>query len=227
MNGSGFYEYDLFVFDGLNIRPPVCDVATLSLSSFFHPMFSEPSSLKDAGASAFGAQIITTAAIDVHLPTNPAPAVSNPMLAMERVCSGVSDSSAGGGGGGGGGCVPSSHRCCHPSFSGQDPSVVVQELLSSLSEDSCLAQKGLAVDPVNLKLPSPTGSETASPELDNRINIFNRRNQEERRALGRGCVLLQTKPLIHLQGGATEPSLEEKYRLLGPADGSLGHMSDT
>lgn len=105
--------------------------------------------------------------------------------------------------------------------------MVVQELLSSLSEDSCLAQKGLAVDPVNLKLPSPAGSETASPELDNRINIFNRRNQEERRALGRGCVLLQTKPLIHLQGGATEPSLEEKYRLLGPADASLGHMSDT
>lgn len=146
------------------------------------------------------------------------------MLAMERVCSGVSDTSAGGGSSGG---VPSSHRCCHPSFSAQDPSVVVQELLSSLSEDSCLAQKGLAVDPVNLKLPSPAGSETASPELDNRINIFNRRNQEERRALGHGCVLLQTKPLIHLQGGATEPSLEEKYRLLGPADATLGHMSDT
>lgn len=125
----------------------------------------------------------------------------------------------------------SSHRCCPPSFSGQDPckdpSMVVQELLSSLSEDSCLAQKGLVVDPVNLKLPSPTGSENASPELDNRINIFNRRNQEERRGRGRGCVLLQTKPLIHLQGSSTEPSLEEKYRLLGPADSPLGHMSDT
>lgn len=106
--------------------------------------------------------------------------------------------------------------------------MVVQELLSSLSEDSCLAQKGLAVDPVNLKLPSPTGSETASPDLDHRINIFNRRNQEERRGQGRGCVLLQTKPLIHLQGSAgTEPSLEEKYRLLGAADTSLGHMPDT
>lgn len=175
--------------------------------------------------SAFGAQIITTAAIDVHLPTNPAPAVSNPLLAMERVCSSASEPSAGGPS-----ARPPAHRCCHhppPSFSGQDPSVVVQELLSSLSEDSCLAQKGLAVDPVNLKLPSPTGSETASPELDNRINIFNRRNQEERRALGRGCVLLQTKPLIHLQGGATEPSLEEKYHLLGPSDASLGHLPDT
>lgn len=121
----------------------------------------------------------------------------------------------------------SSHRCCPPSFSGQDPSVVVQELLSSLSEDSCLAQKGLAVDPVNLKCPSPTGSEKASPELDNRIKICNRWNQEERRGRGRGCVLLQTKPLIHLQGTTTQPSLEEKYRLLGPADTPLGHMPDT
>lgn len=125
----------------------------------------------------------------------------------------------------------SAHRCCPPSFSGQDPcrdpSAVVQELLSSLSEDSCLAQKGLAVDPVNLKLPSPTGSEKTSPELDNRIKIFNRRNQEERRGQGRGCVLLQTKPLIHLQGSTTEPSLDEKYRLLGPADTPLGHLPDT
>lgn len=125
----------------------------------------------------------------------------------------------------------SSHRCCPAAFSVEDPcrdpSMVVQELLSSLSEDSCLAQKGLAVDPVNLKFPSPTGSEKTSPELDHRINIFNRRNQEERRGRGKGCVLLQTKPLIHLQGGSTEPSLEEKYRLLGPADTPLGHMSDT
>lgn len=187
--------------------------------SFFIPTFLKSFTPEDAGVSGFGAQIITTAAIDVHLPTNPAPAVSNPMLAMERVCSTMSEASQS--------ACPPGHRCCHPSFSGQDPSVVVQELLSSLSEDPCLAQKGLAVDPVNLKLPSPAGSETASPELDNRINIFNRRNQEERRALGRGCVLLQTKPLIHLQGGATEPSLEDKYRLLGPADGSLGHMPDT
>lgn len=121
------------------------------------------------------------------------------------------------------------HLCGPPSFSGQDPcrdpSTVVQELLSSLSENSCLAQKGL--DPVNLKLPSPTGSEKASPVLDNRINLFNRRNQEERRGRGRGCVLLQTKPLIHLQGSSTEPSLEEKFRLLGPSDTPLGRMPDT
>ncbi|KAM9366688.1 transmembrane protein 266-like [Symphorus nematophorus] len=227
------------------------------MNNYISQYYSEASS--DAGASGLGARIITTAAIDVHLPTSPNPIQSNPMLAMERVGSAVSDASTSISRSSGSltarplslsshtpgssmtDCSSStaqdlslsysSHRCCPPSFSGQDPcrdpSMVVQELLSSLSEDSCLAQKGLAVDPVNLKLPSPTGSEKASPELDNRINIFNRRNQEERRGRGRGCVLLQTKPLIHLQGSTTEPSLEEKYRLLGPADTPLGHMPDT
>lgn len=215
--------------------------------------------LEDAGASGLSARVITTAAIDIHLPTNPNPIQSNPMLSMERVGSAVSDASTSISQSSGSltarphslsshtpgssmtDCSSSTahdlslsysaHRCCPSSFPVQDPcrdpSVVVQELLSSLSEDSCLAQKGLAVDPVNLKLPSPTGSEKASPELDNRINIFNRRNQEQRCGQGRGCVLLQTKPLIHLQGSTNEPSLEEKYRLLGPADTPLGHMPDT
>ncbi|XP_026027894.1 transmembrane protein 266-like [Astatotilapia calliptera] len=227
------------------------------MNNYISQYYSEASS--DAGASGLGARVITTAAIDVHLPTSTNVIQSNPMLAMERVGSAVSDASTSISRSSGSltarphslsshtpgssmtDCSSSaaqdfslsysSHRCCPPSFSGQDPckdpSMVVQELLSSLSEDSCLAQKGLVVDPVNLKLPSPTGSENASPELDNRINIFNRRNQEERRGRGRGCVLLQTKPLIHLQGSSTEPSLEEKYRLLGPADSPLGHMSDT
>lgn len=94
---------------------------------------------------------------------------------------------------------------------------MVKELLSSLSEDSCLAQKG-RVDPVNLKLPSPAGSVKASPELEHRVNIYNKRNQE---SLG----VFQTKPLIHLQG--TEPSLDEKYRLMEPADTPLSHIPDT
>uniref|UniRef100_A0A3Q3EMB9 Transmembrane protein 266 n=1 Tax=Labrus bergylta TaxID=56723 RepID=A0A3Q3EMB9_9LABR len=227
------------------------------MNNYISQYYSEASS--DAGASGLGARVITTAAIDVHLPTNPNPIQSNSMLTMERVGSAVSEASTSISRSSGSltarphslsshppgssmtDCSSStahdlslsygSHRCCLPSFPVQDhcrdPSVVVQELLSSLSEDSCLAQKGLAVDPVNLKFPSPTSSEKASPELDNRINIFNCRNQEERRGRGRGCVLLQTKPLIHLQGSTTEPSLEEKYRLLGPADTPLGHMPDT
>ncbi|XP_034432631.1 transmembrane protein 266-like [Hippoglossus hippoglossus] len=225
------------------------------MNNYISQYYSEASS--DAGASGLGTRIITMAAIDVHLPTHTTPVQSNPMHAMERVVSAVSDSTSILQSSGSLTARPhslsshtrassltdcsssmaqdlslnySSHRCCPPSFSGQDPrdpSMMVQELLSSLSEDPCLAQKGLVVDPVNLKLPSPTGSEKASPELDNRINIFNRRNQEEWRGRGRGCVLLQTKPLIHLQGGTTERSLEEKYRLLGPADTPLGHMSDT
>ncbi|XP_056135270.1 transmembrane protein 266-like [Lampris incognitus] len=227
------------------------------MNNYISQYYSEASA--EGGASATGTRVITTAAIDVHLPTNPNPIHSNPLLAMERVGSAMSDASTSVSrssssltirphslsshtlGSSTTDCSGStardlslnysSQRCCPPSNSGQapcrDPSVVVQELLSSLSEDSCLGQKGLVVDPVNLKLPSPAGSANASPELEHRINIYNRRNQEERRGQTRGCVLLQTKPLIHLQGSSTGPSLEEKYRLLGPADTSLGRMPDT
>ncbi|KAM6960833.1 transmembrane protein 266 [Aplochiton taeniatus] len=96
------------------------------------------------------------------------------------------------------------------------PSAVVQELLSSLAEDSCLTQKGL--DPVNLKLPSPAGSTKTSPELDHRVNIYNKRNQESRAGL-------HAKTLIHLQ--SSEPLLEEKYRMMGPVDTTVGRLSET
>ncbi|XP_071257212.1 transmembrane protein 266-like [Salvelinus alpinus] len=275
------------------------------MNNYISQYYSEPSS--DMG----GPRVITTAAIDVHLPKTHYPAHNNPLLGVEQMSSAVSDTST---------SVSrssrsltarphslSSHtlrssttdcsssttardyhtqarnynshtkargpyldyksqmqtqdrdfntehyntqgqRCfplpyCSPLGLGltsaqpplpRDPSVVVQELLSSLSEDSCLAQKGL-VDPVNLKLPSPSGSAKASPELEHRINIYNWKNQEENQYQSRGqkqgraaaTVLLQTKPLIHLQGGAPESSLEEKYRLLGPADGPLGRLPDT
>ncbi|XP_023666929.1 transmembrane protein 266 [Paramormyrops kingsleyae] len=85
-----------------------------------------------------------------------------------------------------------------------DPSAVVQELLSSLSEDSCLAQKGL--DPVNLKMPSP--------EMEHRINLYNKKNQEN-------LNVLHTKPLIHLQ-----PSLEEKCKLRKPPDPPVGRVPE-
>uniref|UniRef100_A0A4W5MZB6 Transmembrane protein 266 n=1 Tax=Hucho hucho TaxID=62062 RepID=A0A4W5MZB6_9TELE len=238
------------------------------MNNYISQYYSEPSS--DMG----GPRVITTAAIDVHLPKTHYPAHNNPLLGVEQMSSAVRDTST---------SVSrssdsltarphslSSHtlrssttdcssstttardyhtqRCfplpyCSPLGLGltsaqpplsRDPSVVVQELLSSLSEDSCLAQKGL-VDPVNLKLPSPAGSAKTSPELEHRINIYNWKNQEENQYQSRGqrqgraaaTVLLQTKPLIQLQGGAPESSLEEKYRLLGPADGPLGRLPDT
>uniref|UniRef100_A0AAV2LQA6 Transmembrane protein 266 n=1 Tax=Knipowitschia caucasica TaxID=637954 RepID=A0AAV2LQA6_KNICA len=221
------------------------------MNNYISQYYSEASSEAGAGVAV---QVITTAAIDVHRPTNPHPVQSTPMMAKERVGSGLSDiSSSISRSSGSLTARPlslSSHtprssltdcsstaqdlsysfvRCAPPAFCGpeprRDPSAMVQELLSSLSEDSCLTQKSL--DPVNFKLPSPTRSEKASTELDHRINLFNRRNQEERRGRGRGGGPLQTKPLIHLQGGSTEVSLEEKYRLLGPSDSPLGHIPDT
>lgn len=119
----------------------------------------------------------------------------------------------------------SDQRCYPPPYSSPlalgtqprgNPSAVVQELLSSLSEDSCLTQKGL--DPVNLKPPSPTGSTKNSPELERRLNIYNKRNQESR-------IGLHTKTVIHLQGN--EPLLEEKYRMMGSVEASVNRLSET
>lgn len=121
----------------------------------------------------------------------------------------------------------SQQRCYPPPYSsplalgtqprGSPSAAVVQELLSSLSEDSCLAQKGL--DPVNLKPPSPAGSTETSPELEHRVNIYNKRNQESRR------MGVHAKALIQLQGN--ESLLEEKYRMMEPLDAPLGRLSET
>ncbi|KAH0619857.1 hypothetical protein JD844_014225 [Phrynosoma platyrhinos] len=92
---------------------------------------------------------------------------------------------------------------------------VVQELLSSLSDDSCLTQKRL--DPVNLKLPSPAGSTKASPELEHRVNIYNKKNQES-------FGVFQIKPVIHFQQNAP---MIDKYTSLESKDQKLNRVPDS
>lgn len=92
---------------------------------------------------------------------------------------------------------------------------MVQELLSSLSEEACLAQKGL--DPVNLKLPSPVGSGGASPNLGHRLSIYNRRNQEN-------LDVFQLKPLIDCPQGA--PMIDDKYGAVGPPEACMGQVPE-
>ncbi|XP_060759302.1 transmembrane protein 266 [Neoarius graeffei] len=229
---------------------PTENITQDDMNNYISQYYSEPSS--DIGVPEPGARVITTAAIDVHLPTNPcqlppslvstdgpgssvseAPSstasrssfsarqqsVSSHTLASSSECSStVREAST---------TDYSGQHCCPPPYcspltlgtqgGGHNPSAVVQELLSSLSEDSCLAQKG-RVNPLNLKLPSPAGSAKTSPELEHRVNIYNKRNQES-------LAVFQTKPLIHLQGN--EPLLDEKYRLMEPADAPMTHMPDT
>ncbi|XP_010125552.1 PREDICTED: transmembrane protein C15orf27 homolog [Chlamydotis macqueenii] len=88
---------------------------------------------------------------------------------------------------------------------------MVQELLSSLSEEACLAQKGL--DPVNLKLPGPV----ASPDLGHRLSVYNHRNQES-------LDVFQLKPLIDCPQGT--PMLDEKYGALEPLEPRLGRVPE-
>ncbi|MFT7806747.1 transmembrane protein 266 isoform X1 [Arapaima gigas] len=228
-----------------NIREapsPADPVIRDDMNNYISQYYSEPSS--DVGVPDAGAHIITTTAIDVHLPNNPKHMPSALLSVetpgrLERAGSSVSDASTTVSHSG---CSFSTHNesessqtlasstestareasvgspnCPFPLAQElRHPSTVVQELLSSLSEDSCLAQKGL--DPVNLKLPSPTGSAKTSPELDHRVNIYNKKNQESH-------SMFQAKPVIHLQD--RKASLEEKYRFLEPTNAPVSHLPDT
>ncbi|XP_077598091.1 transmembrane protein 266 [Stigmatopora nigra] len=219
------------------------------MNNYISQYYSEPSS--DMGIPDPAARIITTTAIDVHLPDNPGRlppslvsgdggsssrlrrANSSASEASVTTASRLSSSRTLGSSADCSSTVReaststdySDQRCYPPPYSSPlalvtqprgSPSAVVQELLSSLSEDSCLSQKGL--DPVNLKPPSPTGSTKNSSELENRVNIYNKRNQETRMGS-------HTKPLIHLQG--TDAFLEEKYRMMEPVDTTIHHLSGT
>ncbi|KAF0041107.1 hypothetical protein F2P81_007005 [Scophthalmus maximus] len=225
------------------------------MNNYISQYYSEASS--DMGIPD-PARVITTAAIDVHLPNNPSQlppslvsadavlssrlrrtgssvseastttvsrtsfsahqhSISSQTLGSTTDCSStVREASTS--------TDYSDQRCYPPPYSSPlalgtqprgSPSAVVQELLSSLREDSCLTQKGL--DPVNLKPPSPAGSTKTSPELDHRVNIYNKRNQDIRAGL-------HSKPLIHLQGN--EPLLEEKYRMMEPGDAPVNRLSE-
>ncbi|XP_041693391.1 transmembrane protein 266 isoform X2 [Coregonus clupeaformis] len=231
------------------------------MNNYISQYYSEASS--DVGIPD-PARVITTAAIDVHLPNNPSQLPSSLVSAdavssrLQRTGSSVSEASnttvsrsrssfsahqhsiSSHTLGSTTDCSStvreaststdsySGQRCYPPPYCSPlalglgtqpgprgHPSAVVQELLSSLSDDSCLGQKGL--DPVNLKLPSPAGSTKTSPELEHRLNIYNKRNQESRGGF-------HTKPLIHLQ--AREPFMEEKYRL-SQADAPVSRLPET
>lgn len=104
-------------------------------------------------------------------------------------------------------------RADHMCTEQQVAQAMVQELLSSLSEEVCLAQRSL--DPVNLKLPSPGDSVRASPSLGHRLTLYNRRNQDSLDGF-------QLKPLINCPQGA--PVIDEKYVALGPPEPPLGKV---
>ncbi|XP_029142800.1 transmembrane protein 266-like, partial [Protobothrops mucrosquamatus] len=190
---------------------------------------------RDSGVPEGAFCVITTTAIDVHQPNVSSDLfmVEMPMKIMES--NGISTSAASG----------SASRSTDSSFtraqsdssqtfgSSTDCSTtreessdsssphrrvhnaVVQELLSSLSEDSCLTQKGL--DPVNLKLPSPAGSATASPELEHRVNIYNKKNQEN-------FGVFQKKPVIHFR---QKTQMIDKYTSLESKEQRFNSIPDS
>lgn len=85
----------------------------------------------------------------------------------------------------------------------------VQDLLSSLSEDPCPSQGALD--------PDPLGSPQLSPELEQRVGLFNQKNQED-------FAVFQIKPVIHFQSPA--PVLKEKFRSLESKEQKLHRVPE-
>ncbi|XP_055477702.1 transmembrane protein 266 isoform X2 [Psammomys obesus] len=90
----------------------------------------------------------------------------------------------------------------------------VQDLTPSLSKDPCPSPQ--ALDPAPLAQPTPAGSSQTSPELEQRVSLFNQKNQE-------ALSVLQIKPLIHLQPTA---GLEEKFRSLESKEPKLHRVPE-
>ncbi|NXA41153.1 TM266 protein, partial [Eudromia elegans] len=217
------------------LRPPRED----DMNNYISRYYNEPSS--DSGVPEAAALcVVTTATIDIHRPnvssdlftvevpvrlgstgtsasitsgsasrstgsSGPrAGSESSQTLGSSPDCSTACEEAPPGGPGPQGGLAPAQQRVAR---------AMVQELLSSLSEDACLAQKGL--DPVNLKLPSPAGSAGASPNLGHRLSVLNRRNQES-------LDVFRLKPLIECPQGT--PVIDEKFGALGPPEPRLGRV---
>ncbi|XP_052528155.1 transmembrane protein 266 [Tympanuchus pallidicinctus] len=208
------------------------------MNNYISRYYNEPSS--DSGVPEAAICVVTTAAIDVHRPnissdlftvevpmrlssTGTSASITSGSASRSTVSSGTqacSESSQTLG------SSPDCSAACEDA-AGTSPradlvssqqrvaQAVVQELLSSLSEEARLAQKGL--DPVNLKLPSPAGSVRASPELGHRLSVYNRRNQEN-------LEVFQLKPLIDSPQG---PSVtDDKYGALGPPEPRLSKVPE-
>ncbi|NXN92819.1 TM266 protein, partial [Rhinopomastus cyanomelas] len=213
------------------LRPPRED----DMNNYISRYYNEPSS--DSGVPEAAVCVVTTAAIDVHRPN-----ISSDLFTVEMpMCLGSTRTSASiTSGSASRSTVSSGTQACSESSQtlGSSPDcstacedtaeagagtraptqqqvacAMVQELLSSLSGEACLAQKGL--DPVNLKLPSPAGSVGASPNLSHGLSIYNHRNQEN-------LDVFQLKPLIDCP--QTTPMADDKYGALGPPEPRLSRV---
>ncbi|NXO47008.1 TM266 protein, partial [Aramus guarauna] len=190
------------------LRPPRED----DMNNYISRYYSEPSS--DSGVREAAICVVTTTAIDVHRPNmssdlftvevpmrlgstgtsasitsgsasrstvssgTQACSESSQTLGSSPDCSTACEDSTEGGGVPQGDIIPVQEQVSH---------TMVQELLSSLSEEACLAQKG--VDPVNLKLASPVVSLLTSPEAGHRLTTYTQRNEES-------LDVFQLKPLL-------------------------------
>ncbi|KAM6149405.1 transmembrane protein 266 [Erethizon dorsatum] len=206
------------------LRPSQDAAVNDDMNSYISQYYNGPSS--DSGVPEPAVCVVTTAAIDIHQPN-----VSSDLFSVDvpqklgghstctsatletasrsarsSVTRAQSDSSQ---------TLGSSTDC---SVAREEPSsepttlalpplppqqLTAQDLVSSLSEDPCPPRR--ALDPAPLTQPSVVGSAHTSPELERRLRLFNRKNQE-------GFALVQIQPVLHVPPAG--PALEEKLRSL-------------
>uniref|UniRef100_A0AAV2LH56 Uncharacterized protein n=1 Tax=Knipowitschia caucasica TaxID=637954 RepID=A0AAV2LH56_KNICA len=160
------------------------------MNNYISQYYSEPSS--DMGIPDPAARVIT--AIDVHLPTNPSQLPST-LVSAEAMSSGrlqTTESSV-------------------SEASSIDCSSTVREASTSTDYPPPYSSPLVRGSPSAV----PNGSNKSSPELEHRLNIYNK-NQER---------ALHGKALIQLQ--SHEPLVDEKHRLMEPLHASLKRLSKT
>ncbi|XP_044516227.1 transmembrane protein 266 [Gracilinanus agilis] len=221
------------------LRPPHEAMVKDDMNSYISQYHNEPSS--DSGVPEPAICVITTAAIDIHHPDTSSdrftvdvplklgghgtcPSITSGSMSCSvgsSVTWAQSDSSQTLGSSTDFSTTrdESSELCPFPPTKPSQPQVNstgVQELLSSLSEDSCLGQKDS--DLVNLGRPSPATSALTSPEVEHRVKMYNEKNQE-------GFTVFQIKPVIHVQ--PSPAMLEEKYKSLESKDQKVNRIPES
>lgn len=175
-------------------EPAVCVVTTAAIdihqTNVSSDLFSTDTPLKLGGNSTGADATSESASRSAHSSATQAQSNSSQTLGSSTDCSVAREE-------------PSSEATpvALPPLPPQQPTA--QDLLSSLSENPYPPQR--ALDPAPLTQPTPQGSAHTSPELEQRVCLFNRKNQE-------GFTVVQIQPVLHFPPAG--PVLEEKLRSL-------------
>ncbi|XP_030312832.1 transmembrane protein 266 [Calypte anna] len=199
------------------LRPPPED----DMNNYISRYYNEPSS--DSAVPEPAPCVVTAATVDIHrsnlssdlltleLPLQPGTAAPSGPASLSTLSSGPQPCS----------WTPASSPDCSTTCEdtlepGTDPHTDLvpagQELLGSVPEGACVAQKGL--DPAPPKVPGPSGPMVASPGLDHQLSTYNGGRQGS----------LDIFQLGDCPQGA--PPIDEKCGVVGPPEPRLSRVPE-